>query len=271
MIAKERIKRYLYDLSTPSARRFEILILVFNLVFCFLFVAETYPLSENFRVFFWNCEIVLAVLFLLEILLRVYIAEVKLNYFFSIANFIDLLAIVPTFIILFQNAFAIVLFLPIIRMTRVVKVFRFLRFTRFVVSPQFFFGTIKIEVLRTIRLILTVLMIFFVSSGFFYHFEKDINEQVGNFGDAFYYSVVTLTTVGFGDIIPQSGGGRFVTVIMIISGIILIPWQAGQIVKEWSKANKKQATCGQCGLKYHDQDASHCKACGHLIYQEFDG
>ena len=57
---------------------------------------------------------------------------------------------------------------------------------------------------------------------------------------------------------------------MILSGIILIPWQVGLIVKEWFiMQTKKDVTCSQCGLKDHDEDASHCKACGHVIYQEF--
>jgi voltage-gated potassium channel len=102
--------------------------------------------------------------------------------------------------------------------------------------------------------------------------EHDTNPAIKNFGDAFYFSVVSLTTVGFGDIIPASEGGRWVTVLMIFSGIILIPWQVGQIVKEWIRLSaKKEVVCPRCGLKYHDKDASHCKACGHVIFQEFDG
>ena len=93
----------------------------------------------------------------------------------------------------------------------------------------------------------------------------------GQVGDAFYFTVVALTTVGFGDITPVSEGGKWVTVIMILSGIILIPWQGGQIIKEWLHSSKKSITCKKCGLKFHDDDASHCKSCGNIIYQEFEG
>jgi voltage-gated potassium channel len=156
-----------------------------------------------------------------------------------------------------------------IRIIRVLRIFRFLRFTT---DPIFFFGNISIRLLKVIRLLFTILLIFFVSSGLIWFAENEINPQIKNFGDAFYFSVVSLTTVGFGDIIPISEGGRWVTVFMILSGIILIPWQVGQIVKEWFGFSlKKEVVCPRCGLKYHDRDASHCKACGHVIFQEYDG
>ena len=126
--------------------------------------------------------------------------------------------------------------------------------------------------LKVIRLLMTILMIFFISSGLFYYVENGVNAKVQNFGDAFYFTVVALTTVGFGDIIPQSEAGKWVTVLMIISGIILIPWQVSRIVKEWvHMASKKEVVCPGCGLRYHDRDASHCKSCGHVIFQEYDG
>jgi voltage-gated potassium channel len=128
------------------------------------------------------------------------------------------------------------------------------------------------QILKVVRLFLTILMIFFISSGLFYYVENTINPGIDTFGDAFYFAVVALTTVGFGDITPMSEGGRWVTVLMILSGIILIPWQVTRIVKEWVRMSTKASiTCPGCGLRYHDQDASHCKSCGHIIYQEYEG
>ena len=115
-------------------------------------------------------------------------------------------------------------------------------------------------------------MIFFISSGLFFFVENTINPNVDNFGDAFYFTVVALTTVGFGDIAPLSDAGKWVTILMILSGIIFIPWQVSQIVKEWVRMEtKKEVICPGCGLRYHDEDASHCKSCGHSIFQEYDG
>ena len=149
------------------------------------------------------------------------------------------------------------------------RIFRFLRYTA---DTTFFFGNISIPLLKVIRLVVTILIIFFISSGLFWIIESPINNNLRTFGDSFYFTVVALTTVGFGDIIPLSGWGKAVTVLMIISGIVLIPWQASQIVREWMNiSQKKRVLCPDCGLRYHDKDASHCKSCGHVIYQEFDG
>jgi voltage-gated potassium channel len=90
--------------------------------------------------------------------------------------------------------------------------------------------------------------------------------------DALYFSVVTLTTVGFGDVTPVSVGGRAVTMMMIIIGVLVIPWQLTNLARTVvMEGNKIRSTCAHCGLRYHDPDASHCKHCGHLVYVETDG
>ncbi len=88
--------------------------------------------------------------------------------------------------------------------------------------------------------------------------------------EAVHYVVVTLATVGFGDIVPVTTAGRWVTVAAILAGIIVLPWQASKIVREWTRKETVDVTCPNCGLSSHDRDASHCKACGHVICQEYD-
>jgi voltage-gated potassium channel len=118
---------------------------------------------------------------------------------------------------------------------------------------------------------LTVLVVFFVSAGLFYSVEHAVNPDVNTFGDAFYYMVVTLSTVGFGDVLPTTALGRWVTVAAILAAIIIVPWQGSRIVREWARRDRVDVTCSNCGLAAHDRDASHCKACGTVIYQEYDG
>jgi voltage-gated potassium channel len=70
---------------------------------------------------------------------------------------------------------------------------------------------------------------------------------------------------------PVSGAGKWVTVPMIVSGIILIPWQVSRIVKEWiCIATKKRRFARGCGIRCHDEKALHCKSCAHIIYQDYD-
>ncbi|MCP4221560.1 MAG: ion transporter [bacterium] len=264
---RQTIQFYLIDCKTIPGKVIDVFIIFLNVLICILFAIDTYDISPATRALLWKIEAVIIVLFIIEYIARLYGSRNRLKHVFNIFSLIDLAAILPIFFIFFTPATP--LRIGFIRIIRVIRVFRFLRFTA---DPIFFFGTISGRLLKIMRLCFTILMIFFVSSGLFWFVEHAANPKVSNYGDAFYFSVVTLTTVGFGDITPVSEGGRWVTVLMILSGIVLIPWQVGQIIKEWMGLSlKKAVSCKQCGLKYHDDDASHCKACGNVIYQEFDG
>ena len=267
---REKIQFYLIDCKTIPGKLIDIFIIFLNLLVCLVFVLETYNISEGMRSVLWKVEVVTVFIFIVEYLARLYGARQRRKFIFNIYSLIDLIAILPTLILMFLPASNVNLsFVRVLRVLKVLRIFRFLRFTE---TPDFFFGKITIHLLKVVRLLLTLLMIFFISSGFFWTVESPVNHNVQNFGDAFYFTVIALTTVGFGDITPLSDAGKWVTVLMILSGVVLIPWQAGSIVKEWTKiSNKKRVICPNCGLRYHDKDASHCKSCGHVIYQEYDG
>ena len=269
---RETIQFYLIDCKTPLGKAIDIFIILLNLVICAIFVVETYPVSEATKRLMWNIEIIIVLFFMVEYAARLYGAKNRLRQLIDTYTILYFSAIVPTLSLLVLPLFGITPnlgFLKVIRMIRVLRIFRFLRFTA---DPNFFFGTITLRLLNVIKLFLTIFMIFFISSGLFFHVENAINPNVQTFGDAFYFTVVTLSTVGFGDIIPMSEAGKWVTVLMILSGIILIPWQVSRLVKEWLHiATKKEVICPGCGLRYHDENASHCKSCGHIIYQEYDG
>jgi voltage-gated potassium channel len=269
---RETLQFYLIDCKTPLGKIIDIFIILLNLFICAILVIETYPVSETTKQFLWSLEVAIVLFFILEYVARLYGAKRRLRQLLDIYSIIDLIAILPTLSLLILPLFGITLDIGFVKLIRIFRVFRIFRFLRFTADPDFFFGSIPVQVLKVVRLFLTIFMIFFISSGLFFQVERDINPGVRSFGDAFYFTVVALTTVGFGDIIPLSEGGKWVTVLMILSGIILIPWQISRIVKEWVHlASKEEIVCPGCGLRYHEKDASHCKSCGHLIYQEYDG
>lgn len=269
---REKIQFYIVDCKTWLGKVIDAFIIFLNLLVCILYVAQTYPLSESTSNILWRLEEIAVVFFIIEYIARLYGARRRLKHVLSLYSIIDLVAILPTLSEMILPLFGISFDFRFINTIRAFRVFRVFRFLRFTADEEFFFGRIKMSLLKLMRLIMTILIIFFVSSGLFYQAEHLINDQVSTFGDAFYFTVVTLTTVGFGDITPVSEYGRWVTVLMILSGIILIPWQAGQVVREWIRlSSKREVVCPNCGLKYHDKDASHCKACGHIIFQEYDG
>ena len=257
---KKRVAFYLNDSTTFSGKMLDIVLLFLNLAACALFViASNY--KDDLPVFWSSVDVVIVSLFSFEYILRVWSAEKRSAYIFSFYGLIDLISILPSLITLSE-----------LRFLRGLKVLRIMRFLRFLETESFFFGKLSKLQLQAARTVLTVFTILFVSSGFILYFESyDSNHLIKTFGDAFYFCVVTLSTVGFGDMTPVTLGGRWATVVMILGGAIMVPYQAGKLVKVLlSDANKKnKVICKKCGLIGHDSDASHCKACGAVIYQEY--
>ena len=257
------VQFYLIDHHTYPGKAIDIALLALNLLFVAAFVAETYVRSPLLR----RLEIGIAAVFAVEYLRRLYGAPNRIAEATNPYTITDLAAIAPTVLSVVAPTVGVAN-VGFLRSLRVVRVLRFYRFTR---DAEFFFGTISDNALRAIKLLLTVLVLFFVASGLFYSAEQAANPDVNSFGDAFYYMIVTLSTVGFGDILPVTAAGRWVTVGSILAAIILVPWQASRVIRAWQADETVDVTCPDCGLTGHDPDASHCKACGAVIYQEYDG
>jgi voltage-gated potassium channel len=253
MLTKKQLAFYLEDIETPTGRNVSLILTGLILLSIASFIAETYPLSEPVRDQFQTLDTILLVVFAVEYLLRLWCAENKLQFIFSWLSIVDLLAILP-----FLLGFVNVSFIRIFRWFRILRLIRFLE--------------LKISVFRIssedgaifARIMFTLLAIIFVYSGLIYQVEHPTNpESFGTFLDAVYFSVVTMTTVGFGDVTPISESGRFLTILMILTGIALIPWQLGDLIKQLVKtADRVDTVCTGCGWSVHDADARFCKICG---------
>jgi voltage-gated potassium channel len=145
--------------------------------------------------------------------------------------------------------------------------FRILRLIRFINLKIYFLRISSEDGAIFARILFTLFTIIFIYSGLIYQVEHPVNaEAFETFLDAFYFSVVTMTTVGFGDVTPISEVGRLLTVLMILTGIAVIPWQLGDLIKQLLKtANQVEKVCSGCGLPFHDKDAQFCKICGNRI------
>jgi voltage-gated potassium channel len=244
---------HLDEIETPIGRSLNLAIAALVLCSSVIFVAETYPLSDRFRTILDTVDSIILVAFAIEYFLRFLIAEKKLHHLFSLYALIDLLAILPLLL-----GIADVRFLRIFRWFRILRLIRFLR-------RDTLFGYISTEDgLILARIAFTLVSIIFVYSGLIYQVEHRSNPLAfTTFLDAVYFSVVTMTTVGFGDVTPTSQLGRLLAVLMILTGIALIPWQIGDLIRQVVKtANEVKNPCPNCGLTFHDPDARFCKACG---------
>lgn len=263
MTLKERIAFYFDDLETLPGKAVDFAIILLIFILCVTFVISTYDTSPEVENILHSIEYVIIIIFIIEFILRFWVAEKKVHFFFNIYTLIDLISIIP-FFFTFSN-------LQFVRIFRVLRVFRILRFLRYLKDDRFFFGKIREDNLIIVRIIFTIFSIVFVSFGLIYFEEVNHNDNINTFLDAIYFTIVTLTTVGFGDIAPQTEGGKVITLLMIISGVVFLPWQIGSLIRKFvATIEKTDKVCNSCGLKYHDKDAVHCKACGAIIYHEHE-
>ncbi|MBD2775317.1 ion transporter [Iningainema tapete] len=253
LFSREKTAFYLKDLETPLGKGINLTITGLVLLSSVIFVTETYNIPSDLRLILKKLDNVILVVFSAEYLIRLWSEENKIKYIFSLYSIIDLIAILPSFLPAVDISFV-----------RLLRWFRILRLIRFI-EGRFIFASISSDDgLILTRIIFTLFAIIFIYSGLIYQVEHPVNPQVfGTFLDAFYFSIVTMTTVGFGDVTPISELGRLLTVLMILTGIALIPWQVGDLIKRLVKtANQVETVCPGCGWSYHDADAKFCKMCG---------
>ena len=261
---RETVEFYLEEDRSPIGVAVDLVIMVLILMFSTFFVLETFPLSSQIHQIVDGASQVILVIFTIEYLLRIWSAENRLAYFFNLYTLIDLLSILPLWIGFFDGRFI-----------RIFRWFRMLRFLRFLWGDQRFYVWLSPRSVIFARTLFTLFAIIFIYSGFIYQFEHSHNpEQFQTFLDSFYFSVVTMTTVGFGDIAPTSSAGRLFTVLMIMTGVALVPWQVGDLIRELAQPSDDQnknvalLSCSNCHLDKHDPDALFCKRCGFSIQNQ---
>lgn len=253
---KETIAFYLEDIETPIGQGLDIALTALVVLSSTIFVAETYPISDQLRSLLDQIDFIILILFAVEYSLRLICIQNKLKFITSLYSIIDLIAILPFFLGIFNTSFF-----------RLLRWFRILRLIRFIETKPFLGRITSEDGAILARILFTLFIIIFIYSGLIYQVEHPVNPQVfSTFLDAVYFSIVTMTTVGFGDVTPSSEMGRLLTLLMILTGIALIPWQLGDLIKQLVKTtNQVKDVCLNCGLSIHDSDASYCKICGHQL------
>jgi voltage-gated potassium channel len=263
MQIKDRLTLYLEDIETPIGKIVNMTIALLVMASTAIFAIQTYPLSPELHQTIETIDRCILFIFAIEYLLRLAIAKNKLEYLISFYSIVDLIAIVP-----FITGAADISFL------RIVRWFRILRLLRFIEGKALFGNLDPDESIIVTRVSFTIFAIIFIYSGLIYQVEHPVNPaHFRTFLDAVYFAVATMTTVGFGDVVPTSDAGKFLTILMILTGIALIPRQLAELIQQFVKSNNperktRQTICANCQLSTHDRDAIYCKNCGSKIVEK---
>jgi len=251
----DRIGFLLRDRQTRAGRATNTLLYVLNTAFILLYILSTYEFPSPYPALILNLEVALGVVFLGEYVVRVESASDRWDEITDPYTVVDLVAILPLFLVPGPGA-------GFLRGLYTLRIFRFLRL---LVDEQQLFGkSIRIRTIRRTELSVTIFLIFFIATGFVYSAEVGANPEISNFGDAFYYTVIAVSTVGFGDIIPETTLGRWVTVSAVLIGFVLIPWQATRLR---TLSNDTDTACPRCGEPVADDDR-YCRQCGHALIKD---
>jgi voltage-gated potassium channel len=230
---KKYIREIVEDNRTKKGKYFDYLIQVIIILSLVSFSLETLPnLSENLRAVLQKFEVFSIVIFSVEYLLRVFVAKKPFRYIFSFYGIIDILAIIPFYL----NRFLDLRFLRAFRIFRIFRALKLIRYNKALNRFHIAFKIVKEELVLFFMVIL--IMLFIVSAGI-YSFENAAQPEV--FKSIFHsawWSIVTLTTVGYGDVYPITLGGKIFTFFVLIIGIGVVAVPAGLVGTALSKARE---------------------------------
>lgn len=268
---RERIHEVIFEADTPSGKAFDLILMLLIIGSVLTVMLESVePLYEKHEQVFKVLEWAFTILFTIEYLLRLYSVYRPLKYAYSFFGIIDFLAVVPTYLALILPSAQYFL---VIRALRLIRIFRVLKLGHFLQE-----GDIIVRAMKASRAKITVFLTFVVLTvllfgSLMYVIEGPYNDGFSSIPRSVYWTIVTLTTVGYGDIIPITALGQFLSAAVMILGYAVIAVPTGIVSAEFineyrsAKSTNTQA-CRYCGREGHADDAKYCKYCGELLNEE---
>jgi len=261
---RRRLHSIIFEADTAVGRLFDLVLLGAILLSVVVVTLESVEeLGRRYGFWFHVIEWVLTILFTIEYALRLYVVRKPLLYARSFYGIVDLVSILPTYLSLFFSGAQMLL---AVRVFRLLRVFRILKLVHFVAEARFLLRALRASRGKiTVFLFFVVLMVTVIGA-IMYLVEGSTNPGFRNIPVSIYWAVVTMTTVGFGDITPATNLGRFLSAIVMILGYAVIAVPTGIMTMELIK-NRSTNTqaCLNCGAEGHDDNAKFCKFCGHCL------
>ncbi len=258
---RARLYEIIFEASTPAGKAFDIALLIAILVSVLAVLLESVAsLRAQYLGLFHLLEWVVTLLFTIEYALRIYCVGQPKHYIFSFLGIIDLLAILPTYLSLFLPGTQ---YLLVIRVLRLLRLFRIFKLVRYVQESQVL-GTALYASRRKITVfILGVLSVVVIIGALMYLIEGPEHGYT-SIPTSMYWAIVTLTTVGYGDISPETPLGKALACALMILGYGIIAVPTGIVTVELAQASRhaEALRCPHCGRGGHESAADYCKYCG---------
>ncbi len=262
---KERIHEVIFEADTFLGKAFDVALLVAIMLSVLAVMLESVnQIAQNYGGTLYIIEWVFTILFTIEYIARIIVIKKPWKYVFSFFGLVDLLSIIPTYLsLVFVGAHSLL----VIRSIRLLRVFRIFKLARFLGEASQLMTALKASRIKIIVFIGTVLTSVVILGTLMYLIEGGENGFT-SIPKSIYWAIVTLTTVGYGDMAPHTTLGQiFASIVMVLGyGIIAVP--TGIVTSELIRPRKSSintTSCQSCGQEGHDDDAGYCKYCGEKL------
>jgi voltage-gated potassium channel len=265
--SRERLHEIIFEADTPAGKWFDVLLLWLIVASVVTVMAETVPdWHDRYRGTFVALEWVFTGLFTIEYIARLLVVKRPLRYATSFFGVVDLLAILPTFVgLLIPGSGS----LRVIRILRLLRAFRVLKLVGFIEEARGLQTVLRAS-RRRIIVFLSVVLALVTILGTLMYLVEDGQSGFSSIPKSIYWAIVTVTTVGYGDIAPRTIAGQVIASCMMVIGYAIIAVPTGMIgVEMMRKGNSSGSVstqaCPACGRDGHDPDAGYCKHCGNAL------
>jgi len=259
---REILLEVIFEADTPAGKWFDIV-----LIFCIMLSVIAVMLDSvssiraKYGNFLYAVEWFFTILFTIEYILRLLCVGRPIRYAVSFFGVVDLLAILPTYMSLFVFGSR---YLAVVRVLRVLRIFRVLKLGHHTKEATLLKKALFASRRKILVFLFVVLTLVVIIGSLIYVIEGE-EHGFTSIPRGVYWAVVTLTTVGYGDISPSTSAGQFLAAIVMILGYSIIAVPTGIVTAQVAQAYKDKPSsqaCPQCSAEGHDRDAKYCKFCG---------
>ncbi len=257
------LQQTIFEAETASGKLFDIVLIISILLSVAAVMLDSVaPIRERYGTELHSAEWFFTILFTIEYILRLICVGRPAKYATSFFGLVDLIAIIPTYLSLLLPGSQ---FLLVIRVLRVLRVFRVLKFVQYLEESRLLLDALRASRKKITVFLFAVLTMVVILGSVMYLIEGEVNGFT-SIPRSVYWAIVTLTTVGYGDISPQTFPGQLLASFIMLLGYGIIAVPTGMVTAEIAMAvrGKKVSThaCPECASEGHDYDAKYCNSCG---------